>query len=98
MRSTSKPTPSVTPSVPIGDVLVAPSDSFAGGWQEIMQRVSASLSTSHATPPGAPQSARQLGELLRLQMDLSRYQLRVEVVSKIAESAVASLRKLQQSQ
>jgi hypothetical protein len=39
-----------------------------------------------------------LTELLRLQMDVTRYQLRVEVVSKIAESGVASLRKLQQAQ
>jgi hypothetical protein len=31
-------------------------------------------------------------------MDVTRYQLRVEVVSKVAESAVTSLRKLQQSQ
>ena len=98
MRSTTTPTPSVTPTVPIADALVAPSGPLSGGWQEIMKRVSATLSTSHATAPNAAQSARQLSELLRLQVDLSRYQLRVEVVSKIAESAVASLRKLQQSQ
>jgi hypothetical protein len=55
---------------------------------------------------GAPDSFRHdggfksenLGGLLRLQYDLSRYHLRVEVLSKVAESAVASLRKLQQNQ
>jgi len=39
-----------------------------------------------------------LRELLQLQYDLSRYHLRVEVLSKVAESAVASIRKLQQNQ
>jgi hypothetical protein len=42
--------------------------------------------------------AQQLGELLRLQVDVSRYHLKVEMLSKVAESAVASLRKLQQPQ
>jgi hypothetical protein len=39
----------------------------------------------------------QLSGLIKLQMDLSRYQLKVELLSKVSESAVASIRKLQQN-
>jgi len=50
--------------------------------------------------PGAsgPVHVRSLGELLRIQQELSQYQLKVELVSKMSESAVASIRKLQQNQ
>ena len=40
----------------------------------------------------------QMTELLRIQSDISRYQLKVELVSKVSEGAVASVRKLQQNQ
>jgi hypothetical protein len=36
--------------------------------------------------------------MIKLQMDVCRYQVRVELVSKISESGVASVRKLQQTQ
>lgn len=98
MRSTSIQAAPAIPSVRIGDELAHPIDSHAGGWQEIVKRVSTYISSSTSKAPTAPESARQLTELLRLQMDVTRYQLRVEVVSKIAESGVASLRKLQQPQ
>lgn len=42
--------------------------------------------------------ARGLGELLTIQREISEYQLKVELVSKLSESAVASIRKLQQNQ
>lgn len=37
-------------------------------------------------------------KILQLQTELQRYQLRVEVVSKVSECAVATMRKLQQQQ
>jgi hypothetical protein len=85
-------------SARIEDVLAAQNESHGGGWREIVQRVSTYMSKPTSKSPTAPETTRQVTELLRLQMDVTRYQLRVEVVSKIAESGVASLRKLQQSQ
>ncbi len=81
----------------LGDTLTRKS-AESGGWHDIVSKVSAYLSTSTTKAPAAPETLRQLTGLLRLQMDVTRYQLRVEVVSKVAESAVTSLRKLQQSQ
>jgi hypothetical protein len=52
-----------------------------------------------ATPGVRPErSLDQLSGLLKLQADIGQYQLRVELVSKVSESAVASVRKLQQNQ
>lgn len=66
-------------------------------WSEIAQRVTKHLTTP--TTRGQPElRAQQLADLMRLQVDVSNYHLKVEMLSKVAESAVASLRKLQQPQ
>ena len=98
MRSTLPEAASPMPSPRIADALVTPPESSSGGWHDIVAKVSTYLSHAPTKAPTGPQMARNLTELLRIQMDVTRYQLRVEVVSKIAESGVASLRKLQQSQ
>jgi hypothetical protein len=87
-----------TASAQLGETLMSPSISEPRGWQDVVSRVSTYLSSPPSKAPTPTESLRQLTGLLRLQMDVARYQLRVEVVSKIAESGVASLRKLQQSQ
>lgn len=69
-----------------------------GGWNEIVSAVSSYVAAPLNSAQSPQKSLDQLTGLLKLQMDVTRYQLRVEVVSKVAESAVASLRKLQQSQ
>lgn len=98
MRSALSTLPSAATSAQVGEILNAPSIPSSGGWQDIVNKVSSYLSTS-TTQTSAPSGAlNHLTGLLRLQMDVTRYQLRVEVVSKVAESAVASLRRLQQSQ
>jgi hypothetical protein len=52
-----------------------------------------------AAPGVRPErSLDHLSGLLKLQADIGQYQLRVELVSKVSESAVASVRKLQQNQ
>lgn len=68
------------------------------GWSEIVGRIS--HLTKHGLKNSAPSHSQinQLSGLLKLQVDVTRYQLRVELVSKVSESAVASMRKLQQSQ
>jgi len=68
------------------------------GWSDIVSRIGQYV--NHAIRPGASPTAQidQLSGLLKLQADMSRYQLRVELVSKVSESAVASMRKLQQNQ
>lgn len=40
----------------------------------------------------------QLGELLKLQVEMHRVQVRVELLSKVTESATATFRKLEQGQ
>ena len=48
---------------------------------------------------GAPRErlVEQLSELLKLQVEVGRYQLRIEMLAKVADSALATLRKLQQT-
>lgn len=70
----------------------------SSSWGEIAQRVGQHLTPLAAKSGSSAVKAEQLAELLRLQVDVSRYHLKVEMLSKVAESAVASLRKLQQPQ
>ena len=67
-------------------------------WQELLQRYQGALASPSQKPTTPQNGVSQLTGLLQLQMEVSHYQLKVEVVSKVAESAVTSLRKLQQSQ
>jgi hypothetical protein len=67
-------------------------------WNEIVSRVSKYAQQGVSAPNTAAGQIDQLSGLIKLQMDVSRYQLRVELVSKVSESAVASMRKLQQNQ
>lgn len=98
MISALSPLPSATTRSQVGEIVTAPPLPTSGGWQDIVNKVSSYLS-SPTTKTSAPSGAlNHLTGLLRLQMDVTRYQLRIEVVSKVAESAVASLRRLQQSQ
>ena len=80
------------------DALRGDGPALQGRWQDIVAKVSSAMRAPAAQPGTTRSGVNQLSELLRLQMDITQYQLRVEVVSKVAESAVASLRKLQQNQ
>ena len=82
----------------MSDVVAGGAKESAGGWQDIASRVSTYVSAPHVSGPTGQHSLKELSGLLRLQLDVTQYQLRVEVVSKVAESAVASMRKLQQNQ
>lgn len=69
-------------------------------WSDLINRLSNSTNIQPTSSLGITNPVKgldQLSGLLRLQMDLSRYQLRVELLSKVSESAVASIRKLQQN-
>lgn len=70
----------------------------ASGWTEALDRAlqGSAKTTEIVTAPG--DRLKQLSELIRLQMDVCRHQVQVELVSKVAESGVASVRKLQQAQ
>lgn len=87
-----------TSTLDVGELLTSPSAPQLGGWNDIVAKVSTFVSSPKMGGASVQQSFNQLSGLLRLQVDVTQYQLRVEVVSKVAESAVASLRKLQQSQ
>lgn len=82
----------------VGELLKGASAPHTGGWQDIVAKVSTYLSPPQPSGSATQHSFNQLTGLLRLQVDVTQYQLKVEVVSKVAESAVASLRKLQQAQ
>jgi hypothetical protein len=68
------------------------------GWNEIVSRISQLTTQGLKQSQVGPNQIDQLSGLLKLQVDVTRYQLRVELVSKVSESAVASIRKLQQNQ
>lgn len=69
-----------------------------GGWADITSRVGAVMNGGSAVRGVSDSGARQMSEMIKLQMDLCHYQVKVEFVSKIAESGVATVRKLQQTQ
>lgn len=73
--------------------------SGGSGWLDALERTAA-LARSAASGSAQAPDARisQLSELIKLQMDVCRHQVQVELVSKVAESGVASVRKLQQQQ
>lgn len=74
------------------------SNATTTSWDAIVTRITR-LTEGGIRPSNSPsQQIDHLSGLLRLQVDVSRYQLRVELVSKVSESAVASMRKLQQNQ
>jgi hypothetical protein len=84
-------------------VVEAPGTAAPLSWREISTRVAQQLAAPaqlRGAEVGSSAAARttQLSELLKLQVEVSRYQLRVEMLAKVAESAVASLRRLQQPQ
>lgn len=72
--------------------------SSSRSWSDIAQRMSQLMSAPSKSSLQVSQQVGNLTELFKLQMDVSRYQLKIELVSKVSESAVASMRKLQQNQ
>lgn len=74
------------------------SERIARSWQDIVTNIPNKLTRDGLSGSVNRQGLTQLTELLKVQMDVCRYQVKVEAVSKIAESAVASMRKLQQPQ
>lgn len=87
-----------TSTLDLGQVLNGTGRSDSGGWGEIASRVSSYVSAPQAVALNGQPSFKDLSGLLKLQLDVTQYQLRVEVVSKVADSAVTSMRKLQQTQ
>lgn len=68
------------------------------GWGEVFEQALSGANRSPRAGAGADLRLKQLSEMIKLQMDVCRYQVKVELVSKVSESGVASVRKLQQSQ
>ena len=78
---------------------IAPSQvGTQGGWGDIVSKESRYASNVPAAANNPNQQLSQLTDLVKLQMQMGHYQLKVELVSKVSESAVASMRKLQQNQ
>jgi hypothetical protein len=67
-------------------------------WSAVLQQTLERVRGISQKPPSVAQYMQQMGDLLKIQTDISRYQLKVELVSKVSEGAVASVRKLQQNQ
>lgn len=82
---------SVTNATPL------PSQATEVSWPDIVARVGEALRRGEQATSSSSARLEQLTGLLRLQVDVSRYQLKIELVSKVSEAAVASLRKLQQN-
>jgi hypothetical protein len=69
-----------------------------GDWGTLVDRMITNVQRAGQSNASPAAQLQQLTEILRVQSDVSRYHLRVELVSKVSESAVASIRKLQQNQ
>jgi hypothetical protein len=71
-------------------------------WGQILEDtariVSRSVSPRSGTTRKSATGLENMTDLLKLQQEVSGYQLRIECASKVCESFTASLRKLQQQQ
>jgi hypothetical protein len=72
-------------------------------WSEVSKAVASAigaqpLSSVASVTGGINSGVKEMSTLLRLQSQLQSYQLRIELASKVAESATTSVRKLQQQQ
>jgi hypothetical protein len=67
-------------------------------WSAVLQQTLERVRGQSQKPSTVAQHMQQMSELLKTQSDISRYQLKVELISKVSEGAVASIRKLQQNQ
>jgi hypothetical protein len=86
-------------SEPVGEVVTAlpGSQGDSKQWGMIKGLVTGEAGLrGGVTAPDATTAVRDISKILQLQTELQRYQLRVEVVSKVSECAVATVRKLQQ--
>jgi len=70
------------------------SNSSVGEWAQVVQR----LDRLSGSSPSPVDISTQLPELFRLQMEIGHHQLKVELLSKVAESAMVTVRKLHQPQ
>ncbi len=67
-------------------------------WSAVLQQSIAQVSQRSQKHAGVSEQIAQMGDLLKIQADIGRYQLKVELVSKVSEGAVSTVRKLQQNQ
>lgn len=65
-------------------------------WGDVTEKLMESLSVSSKSP--APISTSGLVDMFKLQVQMNKLHLRVELCSKLAESASATVKKLQQAQ
>jgi succinate dehydrogenase/fumarate reductase flavoprotein subunit len=75
-----------------------PLGSQSEGWNQLINRFTKITEGNSGVAPTAAGMQKNLTELLKLQMDVGRYQLRVEMLSKVADSAMVTIRKMQQAQ
>jgi|688.fasta_scaffold06308_7 hypothetical protein len=86
-------------SVPVPE-LVSPivGTNTGSGWGEVFQRALSGVAKETRGASASDLRLKQLTEMIQLQMEVCRHQVQVELVSKVAESGVATVRKLQQAQ
>ena len=84
--------------IPNGLPASAEPPAIGSGWRNVAAHVTRLLKNPPMQGASVQTQSRQLGEMIQLQMEVCRYQVKVELVSKVAESSVASVRKLQQTQ
>lgn len=65
-------------------------------WSDVTENLMESLSVSGK--PRTPVGAEGLVDMFKLQVQMNKLHLRVELCSKVAESASATVKKLQQAQ
>jgi len=89
----------LAPSVPSGaGALAAAAPPSGREWSSLVERTETLLKGGSERRGAVAAQAGQLSEMIRLQIDVCRYQARVELASKVAESGVATVRKFQQGQ
>lgn len=65
-------------------------------WSDVTEKLMESLSVSGKQ--SAPRGTEGLVDMFKLQVQMNKLHLRVELCSKVAESASATVKKLQQAQ
>ena len=68
------------------------------GWGGVLENALSGVNRELRAGTAPELRVKQLADMIKLQMEVCRHQVQVELVSKVAESGVASVRKLQQPQ
>lgn len=73
-------------------------DKHNGSWAQVTDKLLQTINSNSSAKLSSQPSGEYFAEMFKLQIQMNRLHMRVELCSKVAESASTSIKKLQQAQ